>query len=153
MTPGCAWHRGVKILGLAIQKNFLQMFSFMIDVFTPKRISPDCPFKSNQRLTRISILTPQCAVWLCGVMHTAELDSSVSAVGCTPWSLTPRWEAHRQVFKKLLITWLGGVMHTTKLDSMEWCTLRSLTLRYDAHCGVFKKFNYLSEIETEFENT
>ena len=24
----------------------------MVDVFTPKRISLDCPFKSNQRLTR-----------------------------------------------------------------------------------------------------
>ena len=29
-------------------------------VFTPKRISLDCPFKSNQRLTKISILTPWC---------------------------------------------------------------------------------------------
>ena len=44
-------------------------------VFTPKRISLDCPFKSNQRLTKISILTPRCdahrGVWLCGMMHTA----------------------------------------------------------------------------------
>ena len=90
-TPWCAWHRGVKILGLANQNFFLHNFSFMIDVFTPKRISPDCPFKRNQRLTKISILTPQCAVWLHGGMHTAELEL---AVGCTPRSLTPWWDAH-----------------------------------------------------------
>ena len=28
-------------------------------VFTPKRISPSCPFKTNQRLAKILILTPQ----------------------------------------------------------------------------------------------
>ena len=41
----------------------------MIAVLTPKRISPDYPFHSNQRLTKISILTPH----LRGMMHTAEL--------------------------------------------------------------------------------
>ena len=70
-------------------------------MFTPKSasISPDCPFKSNQRLTKISFLTPQCAVWLWGAqfwailitwlrrgMHTMELDYSVWS---TPWSPTP----------------------------------------------------------------
>ena len=107
-TPRCAWHREVKILGLAKQNLFLQIFSFMIDMFTPKRISPDCLFKNNQRLTKISILTPQCAVWLCGVMHTAELDSTV---GCTPRSflrnfdyLTPWCDAHHGVWD----AWLHG---------------------------------------------
>ena len=28
-------------------KFCLQIFSFMLDVLTPKRISPDCPFKGN----------------------------------------------------------------------------------------------------------
>ena len=63
----------------------------MIDVFTSKRISPECPLKSNQRPSKFSILTPWCAVWLHGVIHTGELDS---AVGCTLRSLTPRYEAH-----------------------------------------------------------
>ena len=36
------------------------MVSFMIDMFTPKKISPDCPLKSNPKLTKISILTLQC---------------------------------------------------------------------------------------------
>ena len=87
LTLWCTCHRGIKILGLANQNIFLQIFSFMIDVFTPKRISPDCPFKNNQRLTKISILTLRCAIWICGEMHTAELDS---AVGRTPQSLTPQ---------------------------------------------------------------
>ena len=61
-TPWCAWHRRVKTLGSANQNFVLQIFSFVIDVFTPiERISPDCPFKRNQRLSKISILTPRCA--------------------------------------------------------------------------------------------
>ena len=95
-TPQCAWHHGVNILGLANLKNVLQIFSFMIDVFTPKRISLDCPFKSNQRLTKILILTSRCdahhGAWLRGEMHTAELFEKYwsldSAVGCTPRSNT-----------------------------------------------------------------
>ena len=35
----------------------------MIYVFTPKRISPDCLFKSIQRQLKISILSPRCAVF------------------------------------------------------------------------------------------
>ena len=49
--------------------------------------------------------------WLCGVMHTVELDS---AVWCTPRSffrcfvfMTPRDDAHHKV-------WLRGGMHTAK---------------------------------------
>ena len=64
----------IKILVLADRKIFLQIFSFMIGVFTPKRIAPDCTFKSSQRLTKILILTLRCAVGLCDVMHI---------VGCT----------------------------------------------------------------------
>ena len=78
-------------------------------------------------------LTPRCAVWLRCVMHTAELDS---AVGCTPQSLTPWWQAHRGAR-------LCGGMHTAELfekfwslDSEVWCTPRSLTPRWDAHRGV-----------------
>ena len=56
--------------------------------------SPDCPFKSNQRQSKILILTPKCAVWLCGVMHTAELDSTE---GCTLWSLSPRCASHHGI--------------------------------------------------------
>ena len=47
---------------LSKSKHFLQIFSFMIDVFNPKRICHDCPFKSSHRLAKISILTPWCAV-------------------------------------------------------------------------------------------
>ena len=99
----------------------------MIDVFTPKWISPDFPFKSNQRLTKISILSLGCAAWLPGVMRTAELDSTV---GCT------RWDAHRGA-------WLGSIMHTAELDSTVWCTPQSLTPQCDAHPGVFEKLGSL----------
>ena len=48
------------------QAQQIKMFFFnsndTVDVVTPKRISPDCPFESNQRLTKITILTPRCAV-------------------------------------------------------------------------------------------
>ena len=119
----------------------------MIELFTPKRISPDCPFKSTPRLLKILILTLRCAFWHCGVMHTAELDS---AFGSTPQSflrnlvtLTPRCDAHCGV-------WLRGWKHTTESDSavgctpqsflrnlvaltLRWCTSRSLTPQRDAH--------------------
>ena len=108
----CAWHRGVKILGLTNQIFFLQIFSFIIDLFTPERISPDCPFKRNQRFSKISIL-----------MHTAELDPTV---WCTPGSLTPRYDAPIGAFLR----------NFGSLDTSVWCTPRSLTPWRDAHRGV-----------------
>ena len=103
----------IKILGLANKNNVLQIFSFMIDVFPPKMIFPDCPFKCNQRLTKILILTPWryahrglknlfFITWLRAVMHTAELDF---IMWCTLQSLTPRWDAHREKFFKIQISW------------------------------------------------
>ena len=74
------------------------------------------------RPTKISILTPQCAVWLRGVMHNAELDSTV---GCTPQSLTPPWDAHCGLCYR-------GVMHTEELDLAVGCTPQD-----DAHCGAW----------------
>ena len=44
----------------------------MIDVFTPKRISPDCSFKSNRRQVKIFFFSPRFAVCLCGVHPNAE---------------------------------------------------------------------------------
>ena len=66
----------------------LQIFSFTIDVFIPHRISPDWPFKTNQRQVKILILSLQCAVssnvydahrrdWPHAVMHTLEIDLAV----------------------------------------------------------------------------
>ena len=60
-------------------------------MFTPKRISPDCPFKSKRSQVKISIFTLLCAVCLCGMLHTAEI---VSAVCYTPPRLTLRWVTH-----------------------------------------------------------
>ena len=111
-TSWCAWHQGVKILSFF--KSFLSWYMY---IFTPKRISPDCPFKSNQRLSKILILTPRCAFLLRGVMPTTELDSTVR---CTPRSLTPPWDAHRGA-------WLCGMMHTAKSDSTVCITLWSQT--------------------------
>ena len=118
----------------------LQIFSFMIDVFTPKRISPYCPFNSNKSLTKILILTLRSdahpGAWLGGGIHTAKPNS---AVGCKPRSflsnfkhLTPRWWAHCRA-------WLSGGLQTAELDSVVWCTPVSWTPRWDAHahCGAF----------------
>ena len=52
-------------------------------VFNPKRIYPDFPLKSNHRKVKISILTPQHAICLCGVLHTAEIGSAVGGVQYT----------------------------------------------------------------------
>ena len=49
----------------------------MIDVFTPKRISPDRLFKSNHRQVKNLILFPWCAIHLRGVLHTTEIVSVV----------------------------------------------------------------------------
>ena len=110
--------------GLASKICCLQFFSFMKDVFTPKTISPDCSFKSNQRLAFFmshralqqrhqskkgkSAKTSYHGVRLGGMMHTTE---SVSTVCITLWS-----------FLKHL------VFLTLWYDSM--------TLWYDAHLGV-----------------
>ena len=139
----------------------------MIEVFTPKRIFPDCPFKSNQRPVKFLIQTLPCAVWLRGMMHITELDSTL---GCTLW-----YDAHRGVFWEIWVNWLCGVkntgsdsvveftprsifrnfvfmtllcdapcgvwphgmMHTVESGSAVLCTPRSLTPWYDAHCGVW----------------
>ena len=49
----------------------------MMDMFTHKSILFDCPCKSNRRPARSSIITPRCAVWLLGVMHTTDSDYTV----------------------------------------------------------------------------
>ena len=64
---------------------------------------------------------------------------------------TKRSDAHRR-------DWLSVVMQSffgRKVEHLTpWCTPRSLTYRWDAHHGVFSfKFEYLGDIETEFENT
>ena len=96
---------------------FLHIFSFMIDVFTPKRDLLIVPETHKN-----PILTLHNAV--CSVYHTAELDS---AVGCTPRGLIPLCAAHRKVFWETLITWLRGVSHTAELESTEGCTTQSQT--------------------------
>ena len=116
-----------EIFFLINQHFILQIFSFMIDVFTPKRISSDCPFKSNQRLTDISILTPRCdahqGAWLrCG-KHNAELES---AMGCTPGSFLRKF-------------W--------SFDSAVWCAPLSQT---SSNMSVFRDFVFLTLFDSVF---
>ena len=94
---------------LANQKNVLLMVSFMIDMFTPKKMSLKKQPETHKDF---------------------DFDS---AVRCTPWSLTPQWETHRWAWLR------GGMHIAELsekfwlLDSAVWCTLRSLTPRWDAH--------------------
>ena len=92
----------------------------MIYVFTAKRISPDCPFKSNQRLTNNSILTLGCAAWLQGAMHTVESSFLRNFDHLTPWC-----DTHCRAR-------LRSGMHSLELDSVVGCTPWSSTLRWDA---------------------
>ena len=66
---------------LITQHFILQIFSFMLDLFTTKRISSDCLFKSNHRKVKKSILFPQCAVYIRSMLHTGEITlwSNISA--------------------------------------------------------------------------
>ena len=102
---------------LVNQHVILQIFPFLIDVFTPKRIYPDCPFKCIQRQVKISILTPQCAVCLFGDffkyralsgMYIAEIVSTV----CIP----------PECLNNFNCLWnLGGnVAWTTLRETSEW---------------------------------
>ena len=111
------------ITKLSPQCANLQIFSFMIDVFTHKRISPDCLFKSNYREVKILILILQCAIYLRGMLHTAEI---ISTVGCTPRRSSPQWVAHRGDHL------LGG-LHTAEIISAVYCTLPRSSLRCVAH--------------------
>ena len=60
LTPQCALHLWIKILGL-LNPNFLylEFFSPIMDVLTSKRILPDCSFQSNQKPAKCLILTPR----------------------------------------------------------------------------------------------
>ena len=86
----------------------------MIDVLTPKRIYPDCPFKATRGKQNLLF-------WLLGVQFDL-------AVWCTPRRLTPRYDAHHG-------DWLCVVMYTTEFDSALWWTPRRLTQCCDAHHG------------------
>ena len=63
------------------QHFMLQIFSFIIDVLTHKRISPDCLFRSNHRQLKNQLLFPRCAIYsrdhLRSMQHTAETISAV----------------------------------------------------------------------------
>ena len=72
-----------------------------VDVFTHKRISPDCLFKSNHRQVKNSILFSRCAIYLRGMLHTAEIVSVV----CT--EISPRYEAHHG--DQFVIEYLGEI--------------------------------------------
>ena len=67
-------------------------------------------------------------------MHTTELDS---AVGSTPRSLTPRWDAYHGVFWESWYPWLCGMMYTAELGSAVGCTPQSQT---DSKMSVFRVF-------------
>ena len=123
----------------------------MIDVFTLKRISPDCLFKSNHSQMKISILIPQCAIYLRGGLPTAEI---ISAVCCTPPRSSPRCVAHRwDHLCRVYRDHLHGVHHAAEIIATVHCAPRRSSLQCVAHCGDNFVIEYLDEIETEFENT
>ena len=110
----------------------------MIDVFTPKRISTNCPFKRNQR--QVKILT-------CSVLF-------VSAVSCTPLRSSPRCAAHHR-------DCLHSGLHTQEifstfgaLDSEVCCTPRRWSpgcakFCRDRPCGVLHTVEIISVVCTE----
>ena len=110
--------RSKKFLHKSTFYTFLLFFIFfMIDVFSPKRISPDCLFKSNHRQVNISILFPWCAIYLRGMLHTAEI---ISAIWCTLRRSSMRCVAHRWdclcgLHRDHLRGMLHGMLHTAEI--------------------------------------
>ena len=103
-----------QILGLVRPLFILQIFSFMTDVFTPKRISPDFPLKATRDQQNFWMNTT--IVWLRGGIHKAEFfekyGSLASSVWCTQQSLTPWRDEHCRA-------WLCRGMHTPESDPAE----------------------------------
>ena len=137
-----AWNCKVKILSLANQNVILQIFSSIIDVFTPKRISPFCLFKSNKRPAKFSILT-QCSLtprgwrdahrgaWLHGMMQTMKSDNSkMSRLSTLFYKKTSyHWVTYYIIFIVICILRHHREITIEKLriktDSAVWCTPRS----------------------------
>ena len=138
LTPQWGAHRGVWLRGGNHTAEFFEKFGAVDSVVrsTPRSLT-------QQRCDAQSDSAVGCTV------HTAEFFEKFwslnSVVWGTPRSLTPQWDAHRGA-------WLCRMIHTEESDFAGWCTPQRQTLRRDAHRGAFKKFEYLSEIETEFEN-
>ena len=111
----------------------------MIDVFTPKRISPDCLLKSNHRQVKISIFfcnlslqyfahcgdhlcgwVAHCADPLCSMLHTAKIDFAVcwtplrSSLWCAQRS-SPWCDSYSRDD-------LCGMLHTAEMISALCCT-------------------------------
>ena len=99
----------------------------MINVFTPKRISPDCPFKSNQRLKDFDFDSAVCSLAENGVERCYKYENTKNRHIRT--SLTPQCASHR-------IVKLRGVHHTAESSSAVCITPRSPTLRCALHRGV-----------------
>ena len=92
-----AAHRWDQNIFLINQRFILQIFSFMMDVFNPKRISHNCLFKSkyictSEKFDLVSAgcnLSPEIFSVVCTEIISAEIVSVVcteikSAVCCTP---------------------------------------------------------------------
>ena len=98
----------------------------ILDVFTPKRIFLlIVPLKATRDhryfLFWLRGMQFDSEVWC--TLH-AELDSEVS---CTPWSLTLRYDAHREA-------WLCNMMHTTELTPRSFLrNFELLTPQCNAH--------------------
>ena len=114
----------------------------MIDMFTTKRISPDCLCKSNHRQVKILILITLCAIYLWGMLHTPEI---ISTVGCTPQISSPLYAAYSW-------DWLRGVFCTAEMISSICCTLLRSSPRCVARWRDNFVIEYLNKIETEFAN-
>ena len=142
-----------------------QIFRLSKSIFHASYITPDCPFKSNQRQAKfwfakfdyvagstLPILTWRCdanrrafetlcvldswKIWKNWLRSMMHAAESDLAVWCTLRSQTRWWDAHNGVFQKLLITWLRSGMHAAELESKVWCTQQSLTPRGGALCRV-----------------
>ena len=131
----------------------LQIFSFMIEVSTPKGSLLILPLKATKDSKffdsdfMVCSLTSQCDAhcwaWLFSMMNTVELDS---AVWCTPQSflrnlghLPLRRNAHCRA-------WHCGMMYTTESESAVCITPRSQT---SSKMSVFVFLN-LFRLSTKF---
>ena len=100
------------------QYFILQIFSFMTDVFTPERISPDCLFKINHRQVKNLILCPRWdshhRVHLRDMLHTAEI---------TLWSnIAAKSKPNSKIYFRLFISAQMGSNQEKKGSNISWHT-------------------------------
>ena len=98
------WHLGIKTLNLVNQHFIFQIFSEMTDVFTPKRISPDYPFKSNKRRFWFWLHGVQFKSVVCCTIRrlTSQCDAEIDSICDVQYTMVGRFCPFLEILWKVM---------------------------------------------------